>query len=95
MYNVTIRPAFFDALIPIGVGEASDGETVASDDLWVGIDGQRFFLWSLSRGRRVIPRESHLLNTAQGAPNLCKFLALVDSDGHRSLQGFDWGAAWR
>ena len=95
MYNVIIRPAFFDALLPIGVGEVGDGDTIAPDDLWVGIDRNRFFLWSLSRSRRVIPRESHLLNTAQAAPNLCKFLALVDSDGRRNLQRFYWGAAWR
>ncbi|HEY6325505.1 MAG TPA: lantibiotic dehydratase [Candidatus Cybelea sp.] len=95
MYNVTIRPAFFDALLPVGVGGGGDGDTIAPSDLWVGIDRNRFFLWSRSRGRRVIPRESHLLNTGQSAPNLCKFLALVDSDGRRYLHNFDWGAALR
>ncbi len=93
MYNVTIRPAFFDALLPIGVGEISDGDTIAPDDLWVGIDRNRFFLWSFSRQHLIIPRESHLLNTGQSAPNLCKFLALVNSDGRRYLQSFDLGAA--
>jgi hypothetical protein len=43
MYNVTIRPTFFDALLPVGVGEGGDGDTIAPSDLWVGIDRNRFF----------------------------------------------------
>ncbi len=92
-YNVMIRPAAFDAVIPVAVATGSSALEVTLDDLWAGLDGGRFFLWSQSRGCRVIPVESHVFDTDRGAPNVCRFLASLAADGRRAFQAFDWGPA--
>jgi lantibiotic biosynthesis protein len=94
-YNVSIRPPIFDAELRVGIGEPCKIDELFPDDLWVGLENGRFFLWSHSRRCRVIPRETHLFATSHNAPNLCRFLATIASDGRRLVSGFDWGAAAR
>jgi hypothetical protein len=92
-YNVLIRPQMFDAELRVGIGgPPAVGELMLSD-LWVGLEGERFFLWSKSRQRRVAPTESHLFSTSRFAPNLCRFLSMLSCDGKRLIQGFPWGSA--
>jgi lantibiotic biosynthesis protein len=93
MYNVAMRPPIFDTELRIGIGGPPAPGEIAPDDLWVGLEGDRFFLWSQSRQRRISPRESHVFNTDRNAPNLCRFLASLEFDGRRAVSGFDWGAA--
>ena len=85
-YNVCVRPRTYDCEVRAGLGSAPLGDTISPGDLWVGVDDERFYLWSQSRGRRVSIRETHALMTSLGAPNLCRFLALVQCDGHRAVE---------
>jgi lantibiotic biosynthesis protein len=91
-YNVFIRPRIYDCEVRAGIGSAPSDTNISPSDLWVGIDGGRFFLWSQSRGSRVSVCETHAFMTAANAPNLCRFLALIGRDGTR-LPSFDLGAA--
>jgi len=94
-YNVFIRPPIHDAEIHIGVSdEGKAGECVSPEDLWVGIDGERFFIWSKSRECRVRALESHVLNTSRLTPNICRLLSLITRDGERLMQGFPWGQSF-
>lgn len=94
MYNVSIRPQTVDFEIRIGIGEPGSAKQISLDDLWVGIDeSERFFLWSAALSRRVEPTETHMFNTQRLAPNLCQFLALLDSDGTRGFGRVWWGPA--
>jgi hypothetical protein len=95
MYNVAMRPNIFETELRVGIGEPLGRNQISPDDLWVGLDRDRFFLWSHSRRRRILPRESHVFNTDQQAPNLCRFLAALEHDGRRAIAGFDWGSAER
>lgn len=94
-YNVAIRPRLFDTEIQIGVGDSTSADTIPLDDLWVGLDGGRFFLWSAARRRIVLPLESHVFATENNAPNICRFLAALVRDGRRAILGFNWGPAAR
>ncbi len=89
-YNVAIRPSLCNYEIRVGIGGA-EKDTLALDDLWVGIEDNRFYLWSVSQSRRVSVRETHAFATAMQAPDLCRFLALLRYDGCRVLSEFDWG----
>ena len=91
-YNVYARPALYKHEIRVGVGSAQ-GEAIALDDLWVGLDKGGFYLWSVSRGSRISVRETHLFNTSASAPNLCRFLSLLEAQGTRAIVGFPWGPA--
>jgi hypothetical protein len=91
-YNVSIRPLLFEHEIRAGIGAPPGGSAISPDDLWVGIQNNRFFLWSKSLERRVTVRETHALMTYTSAPNLCRLLALLHADGKR-FPGINWGAA--
>jgi hypothetical protein len=90
-YNVFVRPSLIEREISIGVVGDSAAARLPLEDLWVGVDGQRFFLWSASQRRRVLPIESHMGNTPYLAPNICRLLSLVGADGKLALRGFHWG----
>lgn len=90
-YNVAIRPSLCENEIHVGIG-SSASNTLPLDDLWVGIDDNRFYLWSASRSCRVSVRETHAFATAMQAPDLCRFLSLLRYDGNRVLSEFDWGS---
>lgn len=92
-YNVMTRPLLYDYEIRTGIGSPPAGEPITPDDLWVGLENGRFFLWSQSRKRRVQVRETHAFGTQSFAPNLCRMLSLLRFDGARALSDFDWGGA--
>jgi len=91
-YNVVIRPKTIDVEIRLGVGIPRTEDEIPPDDLWVGVEDGKFYLWSACRQRRVAPVESHLFVTDRFAPNVCRFLAIIANDGKRLMRGFDWGA---
>ena len=92
-YNVYIRPRLYDYEIRVGIGQESSSDEISASDLWVGLDDGRFVLWSAAHASRVSVRESHLFATTTATPNLCRFLALLESDGRRVAAGFTWGPA--
>jgi lantibiotic biosynthesis protein len=92
-FNVVTRPKLYDRELRIGVGQPAAGATVAADDLWVGIDDGRFFLWSQTLQSRIDVRETHAFATAFRAPDICRLLTYLRYDGARTLDEFDWGAA--
>ncbi|HTA39889.1 MAG TPA: lantibiotic dehydratase [Candidatus Acidoferrales bacterium] len=92
-YNVFVRPRLLDTEIQVGVVDAEPTDRIDLNDLWVGLDGDRFFLWSASRRRAVSPIESHVFNTSRFTPNVCRLISFIASDGTRTIGGFPWGAA--
>lgn len=89
--NVSIRPLLVDRVIQAGIGAPASAKDVPLDDVFVGIENDRFFLWSARERRRIRISETHAVTTTNGA-NLCRFLALLELDGVR-LTNVDWGAA--
>jgi hypothetical protein len=94
-YNVAIRPALVPTELRLGIGAPCTNDEIFPDDLSVGLDNGRFYLWSASRKKRIRPRESHVFLTDRYSPNVSRFLAAVASDGARAIRGFDWGPASR
>lgn len=92
-YNVSMRPNFYEHSLEAGVWHEHDSASIRIDDLWVGVEGGRFYLWSKSLGRRVDIRETHAFATPFGAPDLCRFLSMLRYDGMRVPAFFDWGGA--
>jgi thiopeptide-type bacteriocin biosynthesis protein len=93
-YNVLVRPRILDWELRLGVADLySNANQIALDDLWMGLDGHRFFIWSQSLRRRIKLIESHVFNTVRLAPNICRLLALIGQDGQRIMRGFNWRSA--
>jgi class I lanthipeptide synthase len=87
--NVIAHPVVAEATIPINA-YAGDADTVALDDLLVGIADDRVVLWSRSRRRRVHVVWPHAFS-ALLAPPLARFFAFVARDGGRVPVPFDVG----
>lgn len=94
-YNVATRPAVIPTELRLGIGSPCAVDEIFPDDLSVGLDNGRFFVWSASRRKRIRPCENHVFLTDRLAPNIGRFLAAVANEGRRAIQGFDWGAASR
>jgi lantibiotic biosynthesis protein len=89
--NVVLCPRLRDHEIVVNATPSLPPERVIDlDDLVVGADDQRFCLRSLSRGRRVVVTQSHMLNLML-APNVYRFLREVSADGRPLPSAFDWG----
>ncbi|MBO0780794.1 MAG: lantibiotic dehydratase, partial [Ktedonobacteraceae bacterium] len=90
--NVAIRPGLHTHEIAVGTTPTRSPEhVILLRDLVVGIHNDRFYLRSLSRNKKVIVRQLHMLNIAQ-APPVCRFLSDIASDGMPVLASFDWGS---
>jgi hypothetical protein len=92
-FNVVTRPSLCDVELRIGVGQAAAEATLPVDDLWIGIENGRFFLWSQALQSRIDVQETHAFATAFRAPDICRLLTYLRYDGARTLDEFDWGAA--
>jgi thiopeptide-type bacteriocin biosynthesis protein len=92
-YNLLVRPSLVEAEIHVGVVGSSGKDVVRLDDLWVGLEGERFFLWSASRHCRIVPIESHLFSTWRLAPNVCRLLSLIGQEETRPIGLFPWAGA--
>ncbi len=91
--NVAIRPAFrqYEVVIAASPG-VPRANTLPLDDLVVGVRGDRFYLRSLARNAEIRISNTHLLNYTM-APNICRFLTEICSEGTPPMMPFDWGHA--
>lgn len=90
--NVAIRPPIRTYEIAVGTTPSVPPERVILlNDLVVGIQHGRFYLRSLRLGKQVRVCQTHMLNI-QLAPNVCRFISEIASDGQPVLRSFDWGA---
>lgn len=90
--NVAICPLLRKYEIAVGTTPSAPPERVIRlDDLVVGVSGDRWYLRSQRFNKRVVVCHLHMLNSAL-APNACRFIAEIASDGLPALSGFDWGS---
>lgn len=91
--NISLRPQLRQYEITVGVTPSvPPTHTIELDDLLIGVQNDRFYIWSISHEAEVVVCDLHLLNYYR-APNVCRFLAEVCSDGSTVFLPFDWGAA--
>lgn len=90
--NVAIRPPLRSYEIAIGTTPSVPPErTFSLSDLVVGVQHGRFYLRSLRLGKRIRVCQTHMLNSTL-APNVCRFLTEIATDGQPALSSFDWGS---
>jgi class I lanthipeptide synthase len=87
--NVIAHPVVAEATIPINV-HGGGADTIALDDLLVGIADDRVTLWSRARRRRVHVVWPHAFN-ALLAPPIARFFDFAARDGGRVPVPFDIG----
>lgn len=89
--NLTMRPGLRHYEIAVGTTPSVPPENVIPlSDLVVGVRNGRFYLRSLRHNKRVVVCQLHMLSMLQ-APNVCRFLSELSSDGLPMLSSFDWG----
>jgi lantibiotic biosynthesis protein len=89
-YNVSLhRSGPHRHVIEVGFNSGHPGR-IDLDDLFVGLHGERFYLWSRKLDRIVSVRERHLLSHPS-APPLARLLAMIGYDGGWYPKSFDWG----
>lgn len=94
--NVLIRPPLFEYEIQIGLFDERPGvKRLDLHDLRIGYDQaeQRFYIYSVSLGKRVRVHETHAFNTPLGAPNVVRLLSQLVGDRRLVLKEVDWGYA--
>lgn len=90
--NVAVRPPVHDYEIQVGIhSQGHRAQRLDLRDLYVGMEGRQFFLYSQSHRRRVCVRETHVLNTPGLSAALPRFLALLQHRGIRQPRPFSWG----
>jgi thiopeptide-type bacteriocin biosynthesis protein len=91
--NVAIRPAVRQYEIVVGAAPGvAPNSTLPLDDLFIGVRGQRFYLWSANHRKEVVVGQTHMLNP-MNAPSVCRFLLEVSRDTVAPLAMWSWGAA--
>lgn len=91
--NVSIRPVKHAHRVRVGLlSDESAENTVALNDLVVGLDSVGFYLRSLRHRKRVILMESHVLNIAGTAPSIARLLSLLARDGIVYPHQYLWDA---
>src|SRR5690606_22838692 len=84
--NVVCRPVLREFEIPyLGKSGAPRDRQLPIDDLWIGLEHDRFVLWSRRLERRVIPRLSCAHNITNNTVALYRFLARLQSQ-----DGYPW-----
>jgi hypothetical protein len=91
--NVVRRPLLHARELAVGVPRTPKAERISPQDLFVGIENDRFFVYSKSLGRRLNPVETHSYASSRLGANVLRFLSLLPRDGRRPLSEFDWGKA--
>ncbi len=89
--NVSIRPVMHSHRVRVGLMNDRSLETVIPlDDLVVGLDETGFYLRSVRLRKRIIPTESHALNTAETTPTISRFLSMLAYDGKAFPREYEW-----
>jgi thiopeptide-type bacteriocin biosynthesis protein len=91
--NVVLRPNIADFEVQVGfVDNSIASRRLGVNDLYIGFDGERLFVWSKSLAAEVEIVETHMLNTISSALNVSRLLAFVSMAGKRWVGPFSWGA---
>jgi thiopeptide-type bacteriocin biosynthesis protein len=89
--NVALHPSLYPYQIAVQVTPGVPIERhIPLNELLVGVDGQRFYVYSPSLDRIVLPRAPHVLNP-QLAPNPVRFLREVGDQGIPVIPPWQWG----
>jgi lantibiotic biosynthesis protein len=91
--NVVVRPAVRSYELALGVTPGvPSSRVIPLDDLVVGVEQDRFYVYWPAVGKRVNFSAGHMLNP-YNAPAAIRFLSQLSNDGKAVLSGFDWGPA--
>ncbi len=91
--NVALCPLVREHEIAVDVSPGVPFEKMISpNDLVVGIRDERFYARSLTLGKEVVARSTHLLNWFH-APNVCRFLMDIGREGTVHLEDVTWSNA--
>ncbi|QBD77313.1 hypothetical protein EPA93_15465 [Ktedonosporobacter rubrisoli] len=89
--NVALRPAIRRYEVIYGVVPGvSMADTIPLDELVLGVQGERFYLYWPRQQMEVRPCSSHLLQS-RTAPSIMRFLSDLSLDGTYNLSPFHWG----
>ncbi len=92
--NVLLRPSFRNFEIPFLAKTSLAAEnTIALQDLWLSVKGEKVELYSKSRNKRVMPRLSTAHNFSSSTLPVYQFLAELQHTGKKGIR-FSWGC-WR
>lgn len=92
--HIARTPQVLPTVVSVGEHRAPGPDVITPDDLAVGADGERLFILSLSRGRRVEPTVLNPLQPWFHTPTLARFLSEI-ARGRAAVMdgGFDWALA--
>ena len=88
--NVAQRPPMVEYEIVAGFAAGSDPRRLPLSDLLVGLNADGFAVYSRSLAKRVLVRESHVMNTPDFAPGPIRFLSLLARKPSMMHGGFRW-----
>lgn len=90
--NVLIRECTADYVVATDVHLASTHATnIPLDDLFVGIDGKRFFIWCRSLQCEIVFSELDMLIASKRSP-LVALLTMLSNDAKAPVSFFQWGS---
>ncbi|WP_460523231.1 lantibiotic dehydratase [Flindersiella endophytica] len=90
--NLARVPRTLDHTIAAGVfADSADPTVLGIDELLVGADDRRFYLWSERLGMEVVPATFHMLDSRRLAPNAVRFVRELAAARQRGCRAFDWG----
>ncbi len=90
--NVTRVPRQLGHTLSVGLfTDPADPSVLGVDELLVGADHQRMYLWSARLGVEVVPATLHVLDSHRLAPNVVRFLSELAVGRQRACAPWDWG----
>ncbi len=93
MANVVIRPPVREYELPVGITPGvSPSQVIPLDELYLGVEGERFRVYWPASGKVVRFTSGHMLSY-RSAPPLVRLLSELAADGHVTFSSFDWGQA--
>ncbi len=93
MANVALRPEVRSHEIVYGTtASVANSQVIPIDELVVGVRNERFYLRWPRHNAKVIVCSGHMLNPLH-APEIVRFLSVLDLDNTPLFSGFQWGTA--
>lgn len=74
MGNILSGLSSFKFEIPLNTNVSSDKQSLSLEDLYVGVENDSFYLWSISLNKRIIPYQSNAAALNSKLPRLYSFL---------------------